>query len=138
MIAMIIDEDTTAAMHEEPAAIDASYVALFKDASDQVVAQCACDLSLAASVGCALSMIPPNTATDMAKSGQLTDMAVNNLYEVMNMFSSLFMDDASDHLKLTEVLPAADAPALDGEPRVATFTLSGGKYSGGELLFSAN
>ena len=138
MLAMMFDPDANAEQHEAPEAFDASYVALFKDASDNVVAQCACDLELAASVGCALSMIPPNTAADMAKSGALTEMAEGNLYEVMNMFSSLFMDDNSDHLRLTQVLPAKDAPALDGDVTAVSFTLTGGKYAGGKLSFTSH
>lgn len=138
MIGMIVDPDTAAELHDSPQEFDASYVALFVDGSDQLVAQCACDLALAASVGCALSMIPPNTASDMAKSGALTEMAEGNLYEVMNMFSSLFMDDNSDHLRLTQVVPATEAPALDGEVKKAVFTLAGGKYQGGKLSFTSH
>ncbi len=138
MIGVIIDPDTEAQPHDPPEAFDASYVALFVDGEDNLVAQCACDLQLAASVGCALSMIPPNTASDMAASGALTEMAEGNLYEVMNMFSSLFMDDNSSHLRLTEVVPANDAPSLDGDVNVSSFTLAGGKYAGGKVSFTSH
>ncbi|MEM6638394.1 MAG: hypothetical protein AAF610_00690 [Pseudomonadota bacterium] len=136
MVAMIIDEDAESEQHEAPEDIKASHVGVFQDAAGAVVAQCACDFELAASVGCALSMIPPNTASDMAKSGDLTDMARQNLYEVMNMFSSLFMDDNSDHLKLVEVVEAASAEEMGGDTKTVTFTLNGGKYAGGKLSFT--
>lgn len=137
MIGMIVDPQTEAEL-KDGGELDASYVAVFCDGDDKVVALCACDLSLAASVGCALSLIPPPTAADMAKSGSLSDMAEGNLYEVMNMFSTLFMDDKSAHLRLTSVVPAADAPALEGEARTAVFSLSGGKYAGGMVSFTTH
>ncbi|MFK7887644.1 MAG: hypothetical protein AB8G16_12360 [Gammaproteobacteria bacterium] len=137
MIGMIIDNDTQAELKDGDS-MDASHVAIFNDADGNIAALCACDLSLAASVGCALSLIPPPTAADMAKSGALNEMAEGNLYEVMNMFSSLFMDDKSSHLKLTSVVPAGEAPTLEGDPRTALFSLSGGKYAGGMVSFTTH
>ncbi|MFK8013992.1 MAG: hypothetical protein AB8G17_00955 [Gammaproteobacteria bacterium] len=136
MLGMIVGDAMQATADDAAASLAASHAAVFENADKQVVALCRCDISAAAALGSALSMIPPNVAADMSKSGSLNDMATDNLYEVMNMFSSLFMDDKSAHLKLTQVVPATDAPTIEGETSVASFTIPPGKYPGGALNFS--
>ncbi|MGB0865237.1 MAG: hypothetical protein ACPGSC_01935 [Granulosicoccaceae bacterium] len=114
----------------------ASHAAEFRNRQDEVVAYCLCDLPIAAGLGAALSMVPPGAAEDMIEEGVLTEMASANLYEVMNIFSALYMDDSTAHLKLTTVEAANDAGvSLEGETQEVTFNLDTGKYGQGKVRF---
>ncbi|MFK7964379.1 MAG: hypothetical protein AB8C46_10500 [Burkholderiaceae bacterium] len=119
---------------------DASHIAVFQDDDGKDVALCYCDWPLAAGLGAALTMIPAAAAEDMASDKELSDLARDNLYEVMNMFSSLFMDNDSAHLKLVEVFPngTKDVPAIDGDLQTATFKLDPSPYSPGLIGFISN
>ena len=112
---------------------DVAYSGVFVDDDDVVVASCDCDMATAAALGCALSMIPPGGAEGMVEDGELSAMASDNLYECMNMFSSLLMADGSGHLRLVRVERAA--PDIDGGPAEAAFALELGRYGKGALRF---
>ena len=89
------------------------HIATFLNDEDELVALCACDNSFVAYSGAALSMIPPNTAEEMAKSGQITEAVVANFHEVMNICSKLMMSDTSAHLRLGKTLsPDQSASAI--------------------------
>ncbi len=114
----------------------ASHAAEFRNRKDEIVAYCLCDLPLAAGLGAALSMVPPGAAEDMVGEGELTEMATANLYEVMNIFSQLYMDDSTAHLKLTTVSAANDADVtLEGETHEITYDLDTGRYGKGKVRF---
>jgi len=116
---------------------EASYVALYQNSEASNVALCYCDWPLAAGLGAALSMISPDVAEEMAADRKLTASAEANLYEVMNIISSLYMNDTTKHLKLTEVLPTSSngIPKLDGEVLTLGYELSIGKYGKGSIAF---
>jgi len=81
-------------------------------------------------------MVPPGAAEDMVEEGVLTEMASANLYEVMNIFSALYMDDSTAHLKLTGVAAANDTNvSLEGETQEVTFNLDAGRYGRGKVRF---
>jgi len=114
----------------------ASHAAEFTNRQDEVVAYCLCDLPLAAGLGAALSMVPPAAAEDMVEEGALSEMATANLHEVMNIFSALYMDDSTAHLKLSSVAAANDTGvSLEGETHEITFDLDTGKYGKGKVRF---
>ena len=119
---------------------DASHIAVFQDDDGADAALCFCDWPLAAGLGASLTMIPAAAAEDMANDKELSDLARDNLYEVMNIFSSLFMDDKSAHLKLVEVFPkgSKDVPTIDGELQTVTFKLDPSPYSPGLIGFTSN
>ncbi|MFK8031501.1 MAG: hypothetical protein AB8G18_14790 [Gammaproteobacteria bacterium] len=136
MVEMFIPNASEATELEATDDSKLTHVALYYDKEGELAGLCCCDLPMAAGLGAALSMIPPATAQDMVKEGTLTDMADSNLYEVMNMFSSLFMDDNSAHLKLTEVLPYDDNLQKESELQSISFVLQAGGYGEGNIVFS--
>lgn len=112
-----------------------AYSGVFVNADGETVASCDCDVATAAALGCSLSMIPPGGAEAMVEDGELTKAATDNLYECMNMFSSLLMDDGTGHLKLDRV-ERGEAVAIPGEAcRTAAYALELGRYGAGTLQF---
>ncbi len=112
-------------------------VAVYENSNGEEVAYCFADLAASASLGCALSLIPIPTAEEMIKDGSISDIAADNLYEVMNIFSSLFMNDSTEHLKLTK-LEAADAindtaAAMPG----CAYRIEEARYPAGAVYFAS-
>lgn len=135
MLTMVMGVDASAAVGKSPDLSGHNNVALYVNRDGDVVATCSCDLTTAAALGCGLSMIPPGGAEGMVEDGELSKMANDNFYEMMNIFSSLLMNDKSAHLKLTEVVVDADKRLqADGSEQVA-FDLDLGKYGKGNLVF---
>lgn len=133
---MILGEAAAITPCDTLSANSASHAAEFINRQNEVVAYCLCDLPLAAGLGAALSMVPPAAAEDMVGEGKLTEMAAANLYEVMNIFSALYMDDSTAHLKLTTVTAANDASmGLEGTTQEVSFELDTGRYGKGKLRF---
>lgn len=112
------------------------HVAIYINREDQKVATCSCSLATAAALGCALSMIPPGGAEGMVEDGALSSMASENFYEMMNICSSLLMNDSSAHLRLQEVVvDAGSRLSVDGGNEVA-FSVNLGNYGKGSLVFN--
>ena len=70
----------------------------------------------------------------MVEDNELSAMATDNLYEVMNILSSLLMNDKSEHLKLSKVELGSDARIEGGGEQA--FSLDMGAYGKGELVFN--
>ena len=121
-----------------PDALVPSHVASYVDSESNVVACCLCDIAAASSLACALSLIPIPISKEMISQKTLTEIANDNLYEVMNIFSSLFMNDTTDHLRLRSVNPdvVAGAAHFEGMESIA-FQIAGTKYPGGQIAFRA-
>jgi hypothetical protein len=136
MLSMILGSDATAKVAPAITGSPPEYVATYIDNEKVVVATCSCALPTAAALGCALSMIPPGGAEAMVEDKEISKMASDNFYEVMNIFSSLLMNDKSAHLKLAEVVQDSGTrlQADGGEEMV--FTLGLGKYGTGEVVFN--
>lgn len=135
MLNMVIGAETEAEEAKvDPAAL--SHTALYIDDDGSPVATCSCTLPTAAALGCALSMIPPGGAEGMVEDKELTKTASDNLYEVMNIFSSLMMNDKSAHLKLDKVEPGVDLRLTGDGFEEDSFKISLGKYGSGELIFN--
>lgn len=107
------------------------------------IALCGADIALAASLGAALSMLPPASVKDAVKAHELTAVMHENVRETMNICTRLLMDGKSPHLRLDQVYPAKSLPpaaaALLQTPRGRIdFQLQLPKYGGGVLtLMSA-
>ena len=129
----MIAGDAAEATASDSADVAVACSGVFIDDDGAVVASCDCDMSTAAALGCALSMIPPGGAEGMVEDGALSATAAGNLYECMNMFSSLLMEDGTDHLRLDRVEPVP--PELVGESRESAYRLELGRYGGGTLRF---
>ena len=94
-------------------------IATFVSDDDKPVAVAVCDVPFAANAGCALSMLPAGAAKDAIKTKKLEQAMLDNLYEVMNILSTLLMNEHTPHLKLATLYPdigklPADAKALLG------------------------
>ena len=115
---------------------DFSHTAIYVNNSGETVATCVVGLPTAAALGCSLSMIPPGGAECMVEDKELSGMASDNLYEVMNILSSLLMNDKTAHLKLSKVESGSDA-RIEGEAE-EVFSLDMGSYGKGELVFNVS
>ena len=136
MLSMILGVDAVAKAATAFAGPAPEYVATYVNRDDEIVATCACALPTAASLGCALSMIPAGGAKSMVEDDEISKTATDNFYEVMNIFSSLLMNDKSAHLKLADVTrdSGKQLKAEGGEEVV--FTVQLGAYGAGELVFN--
>jgi hypothetical protein len=115
-----------------------AWVGLYVAADGTPLAICAADAALAGYAGAALSMLPPAAAKDAVKSKDLTDVMAANLKEIMNICSRLVMTDASPHVRLEELHPAAKFPAgvnavLSGQKGRVDFELNVPRYGPGTL-----
>lgn len=115
-----------------------SWFGVFISDNGDTVALCGADANLAASMGAALSMLPPAIAKEAAKSKTLTDVMVDNMREIMNICTRLVMEGGAAHLKLdkcfdTKSLPPPAAKMLGSSAGRREFQLQLPKYGGGVL-----
>ncbi len=136
MLTMILGSDADAKGSKAVDAGNIAFTAMYIDDDGANAATCACSLATAAALGCALSMIPPGGAEGMVEDKELTSTAAENFYEVMNIFSSLLMNDKSAHLKLASVNTGADTRMQGDGVGEDAFDIDIGKYGKGELLFN--
>ena len=69
---------------------------------------CIADLSLAASAGAALAMMPTVVAKESVDAGELSEGLRDNFYEVANILSRLLNGPSVPHLRISEL--AAGVP----------------------------
>ena len=115
-----------------------AYVGVYVSDNGTTVALCACDLALAASSSAALSMLPPGVAKEAAKSGELTDVMLANLREVMNICTRLVLREDTPHVRLETrcqagKLPASAAALAAGPKARADFEITLAKYGSGKF-----
>jgi hypothetical protein len=115
-----------------------AWFGVFIGAGDVPVALCGADLSLAASLSAALSMLPPTAVKEAMAMRDLGGVMRENLREIMNICTRLVLDSTSPHLKLDQVypyksLPAAAAAILVAAPGHREFHLQLPRYGGGVL-----
>ena len=118
--------------------VGGAWVGVFVADCGKPIALCGTDLSLSASFGAALSMLPPAAVKEAVKSRELSGFMIDNLREIMNVSTRLLMSDMSTHLKLQQIYPAKELPApiaelLRGTAAHAEFTLQVPRYGGGVL-----
>ena len=116
------------------------YAVFINDEGNHVTA-CVCDYNFAAFAGSALTRIPTGGAEDAARTGELTEMMLSNLHEIMNICSRLFMNTTSPHLRLETLYPSPDAVPdsarlmLDACKARVDFTVSIPGYGKGGVSF---
>lgn len=95
---------------DEPAPIEGSRVlASYKNMEGDLEFAIECDMSLAASLGAALTRIPAGAARDAAASCEIPENIGDNLYEVLNICSTLFADYDGERILLDKVyLPSQE------------------------------
>ena len=118
-VAMLFGDDTKVApgKPQDDKTGSGNLIAIYIDDADKPVAAVLCDIPFAAYAGCALSMLPAGAAKDAIKTKKLEQTMLDNLYEVMNIVSTMLMDERTPHLKLGTLYPdlsklPADAKAL--------------------------
>ena len=118
-VAMLFGDDAKVAASKplDPKPGSGNLMAVYVDDADKPVAAVLCDIPFAAYAGCALSMLPAGAAKDTIKTKKLEPAMFENLYEIMNIISTMFMDEHTPHLKLATLHPdlgklPADAKAL--------------------------
>ncbi len=111
----LLMRDIVAAPHQRPKRFktrNAGTLAIFNDTSGAPCGACWCDISLANVVGAALSMMPPNVANNDTAKGEISEVALENLGEVMNIGSNVFVEQARGAVSLAKVyrLPVDEVP----------------------------
>ena len=71
---------------------DAFTAATYRMENGELVGMAAFDLSLSASLGAALSLIPPHVAKKVEGTGEFDEMTWDNLHEVYNIATRFFHD----------------------------------------------
>ena len=88
------------------------YVAIYTDDEGKDAYVCYVERSLIASMGAALALVPTATVTEALKaSAPLSDLFVQNAYEVLNVMSSCFNESHPRHVRIRGLWLAKDAPA---------------------------
>jgi hypothetical protein len=83
-----------------PTPRDKGAVAVYVDDGMRLRALVACDLSLSVALAASIGLIPAKTAATSVEEGVLTQDMGENLYEVLNIFASLFNTPNHPHVKL--------------------------------------
>lgn len=96
-------------------------VAVLVDDSLEIAAVVVADLPMSAYAGAAIGLVPPAGAEACIEAGHLDEVITENLYEVVNIVSSLFNAPGARHVRLHALHPAG-AP-LDPNLRMRALTL---------------
>lgn len=75
-------------------------VSIFIDALNKIRAVCVADFDLCAYAGAAIQLIPPDAAKSVIADGNIPDTYIENVYEILNVFSSLFNKEGAPHLRI--------------------------------------
>jgi hypothetical protein len=124
-----------------PLGADAPHCGTYRDNAEEPVAVCLCDNAFAAYAGAALSMMMPADAKEAAEQGTLSEVMRANLYEVMNILSSLLMNDHTQHLRMRELSTPdkrdAAVKAIAATPGTqAGFNVDIPRYGSGRLVLA--
>ncbi|RJK92453.1 hypothetical protein [Vallicoccus soli] len=95
-------------------------VAVYVDARLRTGAVAVTDMALSAYAGAAIGLVPPGGAKACLEDGALSPVVFENLYEVLNIFASLFNQPGAKHLKLYKVYGPDELPPADVSAYVRT------------------
>jgi hypothetical protein len=90
-------------------------MAIYTGSDGKIVGVCVCDLEFAAYAATALCLIPPATAKVSISSRQLELSLVDNLREIMNVCSQLFVAPDSGRITLHSVTLAGQCASEDAK-----------------------
>jgi hypothetical protein len=79
---------------------EGAVVAEFINDASRLTAVAVGDLSFAGFVGAAIGLLPAGGVHDMIAEGRLSSMVVDNIYEVLNVTSSLFNTEGQPHVRI--------------------------------------
>ncbi|MCB1740072.1 MAG: hypothetical protein KDK91_06865 [Gammaproteobacteria bacterium] len=100
MLAMLYGDEVEVADSADFDSGENTITAVYVSDDAKPVALVKCDVPFGAYAGAALSMIPAAGAKDAAEEGELSKMMLDNLHEVMNILSRVFLSDSTPHLRL--------------------------------------
>lgn len=83
---------------------DGYVTGLYVDDKNHLIGACISDISLAATAGAALAMMPASVAKEAVDAGKLEEGLRDNFYEVVNILSRLLNGPSVPHLRLTELV----------------------------------
>ena len=86
---------------------------LYVDDKDRLIGACITDISLAATTGAALAMMPAAVAKEAVEAGKLEEGLRDNFYEVVNIMSRLLNGPSVPHLRLTDLVDGVPQDVLD-------------------------
>jgi hypothetical protein len=92
-----------------------AFAAAYRDDRDALVGICLCDIPLAATVGSALALVPPDAANAAVKTGKLPAEMLDNFREVLNILHRQF---GALHVQFKELVQPGDKIP----PNIATGT----------------
>ncbi len=138
MLSVVFGDDLEVSVSDD-AALAGRYAATYINDDGAIVAVGACEESLVAFTGAALTMLPKDVADEMATSSNLSDVVVSNFHEIMNICSRLLIAEDGPHLRLDKTLEpgAAAGPISDLESRtsISSFDVTVPGYGGGRISF---
>jgi len=103
----LLHREVTVTKADPPRREMARVLARYANAAGELAAACIAEITFAASAGAALSMVPPATASEWARSGTLTEMIAQNFYEVANVLAPV-VNLGGPHVRLLDVMMLAD------------------------------
>ena len=87
---------------------EGNIIGTYIDADDQLAALCVCDIEFAAFAGCSLTMLPKGGAEDIILCKEPSPAVMDNLGEVMNILSRLFIRETTPHLRYDKLYTKDD------------------------------
>jgi hypothetical protein len=141
MLGELLGTEVTAedATSEEAHAWEGGTVACYRDDQDHLAAGLLAELTLIASAGAALTMVPSSAVEAALKEGALPEELHENFREILNVMAALFQSPGAPRIRLGRVLPwpppvdAEEGALLDGARRHLDLRLKVGTYPKGLL-----
>jgi hypothetical protein len=103
----------------------AGYIATYTDSASNIVGLCRCDIAGAASLGAALSLVPPARVEESVRDGRLDELLLENFAEICNVMGRAFAGSGAPSVTLGKIfhtpVAANDAgvePEQDGKARL--------------------
>lgn len=79
------------------------------------------DLPLSAYVGGALALLPPGGVADMVEESDLSDLVVENVFEVANVMAGIFNTPGASHVKLFQLFEPGEPLPPDVREAAAAY-----------------
>ncbi|MCU1398099.1 MAG: hypothetical protein JWN62_1208 [Acidimicrobiales bacterium] len=116
---------------------DVNYITgRYVDDKGRLMCACVADLSLAATAGAALGLIPRGTVTEAVEAGELGETLRDNYREVVNILSKFLNGPTVPHVRLDDLvdgLPADATGMLTAATRRKDYDVTVIGYPGGHL-----
>jgi len=108
----------------------------YLDDRERLMCACIADVSLAATAGAALALIPREVVTQAVESGELGESLRDNYYEVLNILSQFLNGPTVPHVRLADLVDGVPEDAgrlLTAATRRKDYEVTVVGYPGGRL-----